>query len=104
MIIVFTDLDGTLLDESYSCEAAKPALDRVVRSSIPVVFCSSKTRAEIEVYRRELGIPDPFIVENGGAIVIPENYFTFPYEYTKREGRYTILELGKAYALLRSAY
>jgi mannosyl-3-phosphoglycerate phosphatase len=103
LIIVFTDLDGTLLDENYSCEAAKPALDFLVRSYIPIVFCSSKTKAEIEVYRRELGIPDPFIAENGGAIFIPTNYFTFPYEYTKQEGEYTIIELGCNYSLLRSA-
>ena len=103
MIIVFTDLDGTLLDENYSCEAAKQALDILLRAHIPVVFCSSKTKAEIEVYRRELGVPDPFISENGGAIFIPANYFSFPYEYTRQEGGYTIIELGTAYALLRSA-
>jgi len=103
LIIVFTDLDGTLLDENYSCEAAKQALDLLLQSHIPIVFCSSKTRAEIEVYRREFGIHDPFIVENGGAIFIPTNYFTFTYEYTKRDGGYTIIELGTAYALLRSA-
>jgi mannosyl-3-phosphoglycerate phosphatase len=103
LIIVFTDLDGTLLDENYSYEAAKPTLDFLVRSHIPIVFCSSKTKAEIEVYRSELGIPDPFISENGGAIFIPKNYFTFPYDYTKQEGGYTIIELGRDYSMLRSA-
>ncbi len=46
---------------------------------IPIVFCSSKTRAEQQVYREELGINAPFIVENGGAVYIPKDYFRLPF-------------------------
>ncbi|RLG37717.1 MAG: mannosyl-3-phosphoglycerate phosphatase [Candidatus Alkanophagales archaeon] len=101
MIVVFTDLDGTLLDENYSYEAAKPALNYLLRSNIPIVFCSSKTRAEIEVYRREMGIKDPFISENGAAIFIPKYYFDFPYAYTKQLDDYNVIELGTEYSVLR---
>ena len=48
-LLVFTDLDGTLLDyDTYAFDAAEPALDRLRRERIPFVLCSSKTRAEIE--------------------------------------------------------
>jgi mannosyl-3-phosphoglycerate phosphatase family protein len=70
--IVFTDLDGTLLElERYDPGPAVPALDRLREAGVPVVFCSSKTRAEQEELRERLGVPDPFIVENGSAVHLP---------------------------------
>lgn len=74
--IVFTDLDGTLLDhETYRFDAAKPALDRLKREKIPLILNTSKTMAEVFQIREALGNRDPFIVENGSLIVVPENYF-----------------------------
>ncbi len=75
-ILIFTDLDATLIDhDTYDFKEAQPALDLLRSRSIPVIICSSKTRAEIEVYRRRMGLSDPFIVENGGAIFIPRHTF-----------------------------
>ena len=71
-IVIFSDLDGTLLDaRTYSFEAARPALERIRQLRIPLILSSSKTRAEMEAWRERLGNHDPFIVENGGAVVIP---------------------------------
>jgi mannosyl-3-phosphoglycerate phosphatase family protein len=54
-LIIITDLDGTLLDAlTYSFQEAGPALELIRQRDIPLVICSSKTRAEIEVYRRRL--------------------------------------------------
>ena len=78
MDVIFTDLDGTLLDrETYTWEAARPALDRVKRQGIPWVLVTSKTRGEVEFWRRCLGNEHPFIVENGGAVFVPAGYFPF---------------------------
>ncbi|WP_116133649.1 mannosyl-3-phosphoglycerate phosphatase [Tropicimonas sp. IMCC34043] len=70
-LIVFTDLDGTLLDHrSYSPEAARPALDRLARLGIPLILASSKTAAEIDLLRDEIGCRAfPAIVENGAGIL-----------------------------------
>jgi mannosyl-3-phosphoglycerate phosphatase len=93
--IVFTDLDGTLLDaETYSPEAALPALDRLARLRVPIVLTTSKTRAEVEFWRAKLRNSDPFIVENGGAIFIPQGYFPFPVPSSKHRSDYEVLELG----------
>lgn len=74
--LVFTDLDGTLLDHhSYSYADAMPRLRALERMGIPVIPATSKTRAEIEQLRRELRNRHPFIVENGAAVFIPEGYF-----------------------------
>ncbi len=76
--VIFTDIDGTLLDlETYSHAASADAAARLVAAGVPVVLCSSKTRAEQEPLRAALGIPDPFIVENGSAIIAPPGYFEF---------------------------
>lgn len=67
--ILFTDLDGTLLDEStYAFEPAIPAIRALQNQGIPIVFCTSKTFSETVLFQEKLGITDPFIVENGGAI------------------------------------
>jgi mannosyl-3-phosphoglycerate phosphatase len=100
--IVFTDLDGTLLDrETYSPDEAMPAVEMLIRKKTPIVFCSSKTRSEQEPYREKLSIHDPFIVEDGGAIFCDEGYFPFPRDYAKRINGYEAIELGNRYADIR---
>ncbi len=69
---VFTDLDGTLLDhDTYAWEPAAEALEACRGRGIPVVLVSSKTRAEMEVLRQDLGLDWPIVSENGGGIAFP---------------------------------
>ncbi len=103
-MVIFTDLDGTLLDSStYSFEAAREALDQLHTRSIPLVVVSSKTQAEIEPLRTRLGNGHPFIVENGGAVVIPSSYFPFQLPAATNHDQYVFVELGTPYAILRQA-
>ncbi|MEZ5573907.1 MAG: HAD-IIB family hydrolase [Halioglobus sp.] len=75
-LLVFSDLDGSLLDHySYSFQEAVPAIRALERHGIPLIVASSKTRAEIVELRNELGNNHPFIVENGAAVFIPQRYF-----------------------------
>ena len=72
---------------------------------IPVILASSKTRAEIEYYRDKMKLGDPFIVENGGAIVIPKDYFEPRYlrrhqTHVNREANSICLKLGRPYTEL----
>lgn len=74
--IIITDLDGTLLDhQDYSYADAMPAIRILQEARVPLILCSSKTAAEMAALREELGIDDPFIVENGGAIYFPHDLF-----------------------------
>jgi mannosyl-3-phosphoglycerate phosphatase len=103
--LIFTDLDGTLLDaDSYSFEPALPALEETRKREIPLILCSSKTRAEIEVYQRKLWIDDPFISENGGAIFIHRDYFHRVPQELKNKGDYLVLELGTSYRKIRRTF
>lgn len=71
-LIVFTDLDATLLDhETYSYAPAEPMIEFLKRSEIPLVFVTSKTKPEVIALQEKIGICAPFIVENGGAVFIP---------------------------------
>ena len=100
--LIFTDLDGSLLDSrSYSFDAARPALEEIQARNVPVVLVSSKTRVEIEPLREQLNHHDPFIVENGGAIVVPLGTFDFPLDRARRRGNYQMVEFGTPYAMLR---
>jgi len=75
-LLIFTDLDGTLLNhENYCWQQARPALERVAEAGVPLILNSSKTAAEIRVLRQQMGNTDPFIVENSAAVVIPPNTF-----------------------------
>jgi mannosyl-3-phosphoglycerate phosphatase len=99
--VIITDLDGSLLHpRTYSFDEAKPALELAKVHGIPLVLVSSKTRAELEVYRDRLANRHPFVSENGGGIFIPEGYFPFPIEGGSRSG-YIVVSLGAAYADIR---
>ncbi len=101
-IIIFTDLDGTLLHpRTYSFDEARSALELIRRRDIPLVLCSSKTRAEVEVYRRRLANDHPFISENGGGVFIPEGYFPSAVD-GKIQAGYRLICFGSPYQELRN--
>ena len=93
--VIFSDLDGTLLDnETYSFKAATEALDFLNSEQIPLILCSSKTRKEIELYRNLLSNNSPFISENGGGIFIPKTYFSQEFDYHREIDGYQVIDLG----------
>ncbi|MEP6932823.1 MAG: HAD-IIB family hydrolase [Nitrospirota bacterium] len=101
-LIVFTDVNGSLLDGmTYSYEAATPALTALRKQGIPLILVSSQTRAEMEPLRQHLDIQDPFIVENGGAVFVPHGLFDFPLERMRIRSPYQVIEFGLPYHMLR---
>jgi mannosyl-3-phosphoglycerate phosphatase len=72
-LMVFTDLDGTLLDHGdYNHDAARPALEALRELSVPLILATSKTAAEIAPLHAALSLhPWPAIVENGAALAVP---------------------------------
>lgn len=116
-LIIFTDLDGTLLDSNYSFRNALPALRLIRKKNIPLILCSSKTRTEIEHYRKRLKNIHPFISENGGGIFVPKNYFKISIvrpggsacSWTKlsfnieEDKKHFLIRLGAKYSNLRKA-
>lgn len=104
-IIIFTDLDGTLLDHrTYSYSEAEEALKIIREKKVPLILCSSKTRDEIEVYRKKFSNNEPFISENGGAIFIPEQYKGLKCKFDKIDNGYLVIEIGSEYRILAEIF
>lgn len=104
MWIVVTDLDSTLLDhDGYSWKGAAVALRRLEQQGVPVVFCTSKTRAEVTVLRHATANRHPFIVENGAAVYFPAAEFrSLLPEAPLRDG-FLVKELGTPYVRIVEA-
>jgi mannosyl-3-phosphoglycerate phosphatase len=94
-LLVATDLDGTLLDAvTYSFEAALPALRLLAERRARLVLATSKTRAEILPLTGQLPLPTSLIVENGGALLVPEALLPGPLEGAVAQGGFWCLTLG----------
>jgi mannosyl-3-phosphoglycerate phosphatase len=92
-VLVFTDLDGTLLNQDdYSFQDALPAIELLKSHAVPLLLVSSKTADEMFVLRKELGNVYPFVCENGGLVVIPDNTIAH-----MSEGPYEIVEGHRCY-------
>ena len=99
-LLVFTDLDGSLLDhDDYGFAAAQPALAQLQALRIPLIPVTSKTLAEMQVLGRQLGIRHPLIVENGCVICLPDGYFPLP-ETTACVAGYRLLRRAPDYTAL----
>jgi len=96
--LVFSDLDGTLLDYStYSKEEAIPALKKLEERNIPLVIVSSKTRFEIEPLLDLPNMRRTFITENGSAIFFDEEMKINTDHRVIQCGSYNLIRLGMAY-------
>ena len=68
-ILIFTDLDGSLLNHSnFEFYTIKPFILKCLRNNIKIIPNTSKTKNEVEFFSEQLGVDIPFIVENGSAI------------------------------------
>ncbi|HQO03860.1 MAG TPA: HAD hydrolase family protein [Spirochaetota bacterium] len=68
MKLLFSDLDGTILDfHTYSCEKSLPGISLCREHGIPLILVSSKTFDEMADIHCRLGLDAPFVFENGGG-------------------------------------
>lgn len=92
-LIIFTDLDGTLLNhKTYDYERVCPLLEKLKALGIPVVLNSSKTLSELDAWQSQLKLLPPVIAENGGVMRVPE---------VDSSGTQKVL-IGRPYAEIRS--
>lgn len=73
-LILFTDLEGTLLDSHTQLwQPASDWLLRLQQENVPVVICSSRSAAEMRLLQKELGLDGlPLIAENGAVIQLAD--------------------------------
>ncbi|WP_038000052.1 mannosyl-3-phosphoglycerate phosphatase [Sulfurovum sp. AR] len=103
--LIFTDLDGTFLNHhNYSFEESFEALQKIKAAGVPLIFTTSKTKAEVEYLQEKVGISEPFIVENGAALFIPEGYQGFDLSFLEKYDDKRIMVFGKSYAKVLEFY
>lgn len=80
-LLVFTDLDGSLLDmHTLDWQPAAPWLMRLREAQVPVILCSSKTAAEMTLLQKMLGLEGlPLIAENGAVIQLATRWEDDPH-------------------------
>lgn len=103
--IIFTDLDGTFLNhDDYSFSPAQEALKQLKEKQIPLIFTTSKTKAEVICLQEKVGIIEPFITENGAALFIPLGYKELDLEKLETYEGYKVLVFGKEYTKILEFY
>ncbi len=103
--LIFTDLDGTFLNHhNYSFEESFEALQKIKVAGIPLIFTTSKTKAEVEYLQAKVGISEPFIVENGAALFIPDGYKGFDLSFLDNYDDKRIMVFGESYAKVLEFY
>ncbi|MFB5599523.1 MAG: HAD-IIB family hydrolase [Nitrososphaeraceae archaeon] len=109
--LIFSDIDNTLVQSyvrnngemihSDGYGDIKKFIMMLKKNQIPLILCSTKTRIEQEKIRKDLEIDDPYIVENGGAIIFSKSYFDLDFENlgldTKEMNGNLGIVLGKSY-------
>ncbi len=75
--LIFTDLDGTLLDhENYSYGNNKKIITSIINNENDVIFNTSKTFSESINLLKKLNLTNmPFSTENGALLYFPKNRF-----------------------------
>ena len=102
--IIFSDIDGTLLDSQFpDIIRMKELVEKIVRNNMHLIFCSSKTEWEQNEIKSQLNLHEPIIVENGGATIVPMDYFSkTPLDDSKIVGQNYIIETGGPANKIRS--
>lgn len=97
-LLVFTDLDGTLLNHyNYAWDDAAPALEALNEKHFPVVFTSSKTASELVNLKQQMHNHHPFICENGAVANVPLHYFSSPVGQCETSDEFEPHYFGRSY-------
>ena len=96
-VIVFTDMDGTLLNhQDYDFSDALNTLSRLRERDIKVIPNTSKTFAEMQVLCDKIGLEQAFIIENGAAIYLPQHWFSYCPSSCRVQGKYFVKEFARS--------
>ena len=95
--IVFCDVDHLFSGQRQAASRLSATLAALTDERVTLVFCSYRTRAEVEGIRRETGIFHPFICENGAVAFVPDGYFGVEVPSARRVAGYDAVEFAKPY-------
>jgi mannosyl-3-phosphoglycerate phosphatase len=103
-MLIFTDVDGTLLDlENATWSAAEPSLQLARERGIPVILCGSRTFEECAHLQRQMNLRGPLIFENGAGVALPQAQFRRPSQpgMDEKDG-FWLCRVAQPYAHIRA--
>jgi len=103
-VMLFSDVDGTLLDESGHYAITPEELARY-RDAIDIVLASSRTILELSRNQRDLGLSGPLVAENGAVVALPwhESLSTVGTRETIDAHEWCVMAVGDEAAIIRDA-
>jgi mannosyl-3-phosphoglycerate phosphatase len=102
-VVAFVDIDVVPAPPAEGRGALARMLEMLARERITLIFCSQRTRAQVESTRQAFGIFHPFVTESGGAVFLPERYFGSRVENTRSVGGYEAIEFATHYDVIVEA-
>lgn len=96
-LVAFVDIDVIPPPPADGRGPLARLLERLAQDRITLLFCSARTRAQVESTRQAFGIFHPFLTERGGAVFFPERYFGSDIENTRNVGGYQAIEFATHY-------
>ncbi|HFZ8993049.1 TPA: mannosyl-3-phosphoglycerate phosphatase-related protein [Citrobacter freundii] len=102
-ILVFSDLDGTLLDShTLAWQPAAAWLTRLKEHNIPLILCSSKTAASMLEWQKTFNLQGmPLIAENGAVVHLDARWQNHP-DYPRKINGISHTEIDLIINRLRS--
>jgi mannosyl-3-phosphoglycerate phosphatase len=96
-VVTFVDVDAVPPPGPESRRQIADLLAELADRRVMLVFCSKRTRAQVESTRQAFGVFHPFVCEGGAVAFVPERYFGTDIESTRKVGGYQAVEFATPY-------
>jgi mannosyl-3-phosphoglycerate phosphatase len=101
--VVFASIDEVPLAIDAGHRRLPALLERLAADRISLIFCSLRTRAQVERFRQSVGVFHPFVCENGAAAFVPARYFGTDVINARSVAGYQAIEFAIGYEAVVAA-
>jgi mannosyl-3-phosphoglycerate phosphatase len=92
--VVYCAIDSLITVQAKDVAGFSAFLEALTENGIPCVWCTSRTRIQLDAAIRKFGHGHPFVAEGGCGVYIPEDYFHLKPARTMRLGRFTCIPVA----------
>jgi mannosyl-3-phosphoglycerate phosphatase len=93
--VVFCAIDSIVPVRGKSLAGFEEFGAKLDHTGLPIVWVTSRSRAQMDEPRRRFGHQHPFIGEDGCGVYLPEDYFHLRPAKTVRMGRFTCIPVAE---------
>jgi mannosyl-3-phosphoglycerate phosphatase len=92
--VVYCAIDSLISVQARELTGFSTFLDALTEAGIPCVWCTSRTRIQLDAAIRKFSHGHPFVAEGACGVYIPEDYFHLKPARTMRLGRFTCIPVA----------